>query len=66
MGEYRFTKKEDYKGFEIFKHRKDAITEYYCIWLNGERYSQMCLNSEKACRNIIDTFLRSKQEPIYR
>lgn len=63
--------KEIYKGYEIRKRSgsMDGYTNYFYIALNGERISQMCLGSERGCRNVIDVHIRAishNQKPIYK
>lgn len=63
--------KEVYKGFEINRLTGTfyGYSDYFFISKNGERVSQMALNSIKACKTIIDTHERNKianQYPIYR
>lgn len=63
--------KEIYKGYEIRKMsgNMEGYTDYFYIAQNGERISQICLGSERGCRNVIDVHERNKianPKPIYK
>lgn len=54
-------KSEYYKGFEFrFYLHCVASTQHWNIYKDGDLYSSICLISAKACRNVIDTYLRSQ------
>jgi hypothetical protein len=53
--------KENYKTFEIYELWHDG-TYYYHIYRCSERITSINLASVKACRNVIDTYLKSNKE----
>ena len=50
-----------YMGFE-FKQINSGGSNYYAIYKDGERFSQMCFSTHCACRRAIDTFLKSDKK----
>lgn len=63
--------RKEYEGYEIIKQTwgRGGYADYYFIRKDGERISQICLNSPKAAINVINTHLRNiseNQKPIYK
>ena len=48
----------EYNGFEITSLIRPANRLFY-ICENGEKITQMCLGTVKACKNVIDTYIKS-------
>lgn len=60
-------KKEDYRGYEIFLLKwGGSLGEYFYIAKDGDRASILNLRSVKACKTVIDTYIRSRNYPIYK
>lgn len=55
---------EQYKGYDIMKMVNNS--EYYFIAKEKISVSVLLLSSPKAARNVIDTYLRSATNPIYK
>lgn len=54
-------KTSEYRGYSINLIQTGFYyNAYYGIFKDGEPYTIMCLHTEKACRNVIDTHENNK------
>ena len=53
----------EYKGFDIYYAEKGSLwSDYFAIYKDGDRATQLALISEKACKNVIDTHLKFNEK----
>lgn len=56
---------EVYKGFQvIYNNNAKNYTAYYSICVNRKPVSCLALSSAKACKNVIDTHLKTKGDTV--
>lgn len=57
--------KEVYKGYQIVSVYGWTSGPRYSIYENGNMITQMSLSSVKACRNVIETYIKSLKKKNY-